>query len=469
MAAFESGKVPDSGAAAVAQSPQGQYPLWALAGLALTPFPVYIGELTRLGSPLSEPQLILCLGLGALVGSGAAVAASVSWSRLRRTGGLPGEWVARAGWTMWAAVFGLILATWAGGMLARAVSWPSSLATMLVLAAAALTTWRWRPAHGMRRLLTGVAVISWTIVIWRVAGGSPTLWTAPGGFPANAARPLLPAAEQALLWRAAVDAGAVAAASALLLVPATAWWRGPAGRPTPPKVAWGALLIMALGTTLLLTLGSGLVQNRLASLPFNPIARLIGAVSGAWQPVLVAGVVTSTLCWLATVWEAAGPRTPGTPRQTMSLATALTTILLVLLYYLAPEWGISIALSGATLGDTLARWALSCAYILAPLAAALGILLWRGTRHLSWSRPGFAAAGVGWMAGLLASLPFVRGFGLLGSAFLHQLMPNFPVVPAIEPVHPVPDWALVVGMGVAVAVTAAASGRATRTRRAPPL
>lgn len=226
---------------------------------------------------------------------------------------------------------------------------------------------------------------------------------------------------------------------------------------------------MAVGTTLLLTLGSGLVQNRLASLPFDPTDRLIGAVSHAWQPVLVAGVVSSTLCWLATVWDAVGPRTPGAPRQTMSLATAVTTVLFVLLYYLAPGWGISIARSGATLGDTLARWVLLGAYILAPLAAALGIQLWRGTRRFAWSRPSFAAVGVGWMAGLLASLPFVRGFGLLGSASLHQLIPSFPVVSAIEPVHPMPDWALVVGMGVAAVVTAAASARARRTRRAPPL
>lgn len=168
----------------------------------------------------------------------------------------------------------------------------------------------------------------------RVVGGRPTLWTAPGGLPVNAAHPLPLATQHALVWRAAV-AGAARAAAVLVLLPAAACWRRPHGRPARPGAAWGGLAIMAVVSTLLLALGSGLVQPRLAALSFNPTDRPAGAVGGGWQPVVAAEVVTSALCWLATVWAAARHEVAGTPP-----AAAWNTVLLAFLYYLAPGWSL---------------------------------------------------------------------------------------------------------------------------------
>ena len=258
MAAPAAGRDLGSDVLAVQPDSQGLDSLWALAAIALTPLPVYVGELTRLGSPLSEPLLIASLGVGTLVGAGVAMAASLSVTRFTKPR-VPGcsraDWPVRAGWTLWAALLGAILATWAGGAFASMVPGRNFLAST-----------------------------------------SPTaVWLAPAGFPASAAHLLPLAAERQLLWQSAIDAAAAAAATVLLLVSAVAFWRGRVA-----KTAGHGALSIALVTLVLLALGSGLVQTRLAPLAFNPIERLSAAVGGSWQPVLSAAVVGSTLCWLAT-------------------------------------------------------------------------------------------------------------------------------------------------------------------------
>ena len=133
---------------------------------------------------------------------------------------------------------------------------------------------------------------------------------------------------------------------------------------------------------------------------------------------------------------------------------------LVVLYHLARGWGLLPA--PQVTADAWARWALVLAYVMAPLAAALTIRLWRITWLAPGTPPRFTVTAVGWLAGLAVSLPFLRGFGLLSSPFLHQWLPTIPAVSTIEPLHPAPDWGLAVGMGAAVAVMAASGAMRQR-------
>ena len=114
--------------------------------------------------------------------------------------------------------------------------------------------------------------------------------------------------------------------------------------------------------------------------------------------------------------------------------------------------------SGTTTGYGYGRCLLAtdlwvAGYGMAPLAALLG-LRWlfetRVAQSIGWRRPPLSWAAVAWSAGIVASLPWLHGFGWVSfGPWLHHRWPALPAYGEPSPtLTAAPDWAIPVGIGL---------------------
>ena len=439
-----------------------------LATGALTGVPVLVGQLAGPSfSYLSEAAVLSALLVGAALGGGVLALAQGGWVRPLPVGWW-GRWPALSLGIAVIAMIQAFGALWLAGAFGT-MGLPPGLGTVCGL--------------GIPAAAAGLAVGGHRWVLTVLAAGALACWAVfLGGFPwfhATAypgALSVLGVGPQALQYPGARlsaifaqrwwDDVALAAAGTLLLAP---WlWvagvqrgagasRGTLGRWVVPGLALAGFVLMAVGTQ---PLGLDVLAGGLIAQAAAPWLRWAG---------LAAWLLGSTAA-VAAAWTGAADRLAGRWPRLAAIALASGLAAGTALGVLAPLASAPFQAVMTPLPLLNAEAGLlAIAYVVAPVlgVAAVGNLLrWR---HQPAPPP--AAGVLAWLAGLLAAVPGMRGFGRWAAGpVVHRVVPGLPGHFGlgwfwITTHGGVSDWGLLAGL--VVGALAAAAGAAVRARQHP--
>lgn len=443
---------------------------WRVGAVSLSGLPVFLGlEAGPISSSLTEVQALTALGVGLLAGTGLIWAALNSPRR-----GTPAlrvlvlwRWVALAICLM----AGALTAVWASQTLRSTLALPTVGAVLAVVAGGGALGWTARKgSRAAPTILTGMVVCAWVGVVIHIRWTSALIF---GRIPVDLqqaltgldAAPISSHAAVALIVVRLIDVAAMGAAYALVLLPLVLdeLWNSSRDLPSVSSHPSMAVAGLFVGVTwLLASVGTQL------SLPTfeDPATALVGS-AGGWTAVALTGGCVAFITlgmsrWSRQFW----PPPRHSAEAVVAVAGSLVLALTALLVYspaLAPTGLGSGPVATGFVDSELGIFA--AGYVVAPLVGiALAQRRWGAVKARWWP---WVAAG----AGLLASVPFVRGFGRWSpGGLVHALVPVLPSYDTHRILFRAPTgWPdLALAVAVAVAFVAYAVGpNSPSTARAP--